>query len=68
MIGLTLTDWIGEIQGTLRTHPITADNRWLVATSYALLAELTSANKRIDDLEETLVSVRAVLADSEQVL
>lgn len=53
-----MSSWIDSTYAALREHPVTSDNRWLIATAYALVAELTTANKRINDLENTLELIR----------
>lgn len=43
--------WLDDTYDAIRKHPITSENTWLVGISLALAAELTTATKRIEELE-----------------
>ena len=43
--------WLADVYQKIRTHKITPENMWLVATAAALAVELTSSLQREDRLD-----------------
>jgi hypothetical protein len=66
-------EWLEETYAKIRTLQITPENTWLVGAAAALAVELTTAYKRIEELEAqiprtdppTLLEILAGVSDDE---